>query len=214
MVTTYPPNILNLTFDTVIFDLGSVLVDINPLILANILGDRIKQLPLPACRDMMISKPFQRNALGLISFEQALEELYNFFPQQQVEIFKQVDLTPALQALPEGEILFNIARERANRVYILSNITPRSFDHITQTTPFITSADGYMTSFIAKSRKPDPAIYQALINHYTVTRSTTLFLDDLDENCKAAAALGIASMVCNHKNNVVGIFEKLRLIKG
>jgi putative hydrolase of the HAD superfamily len=206
MITSYPKDLTQKTYDTVIFDLGGVLVEFNPHAIATVLGDRIKTLSPQMCRTMMLSEPFRRNALGLISFEEAHEELYNFFPATLVDVLKTVNLAPALRPLPGAEKLFNLARKKARRIYILSNITPISFEHINATTPFIREADGSMVSFIAKSRKPDPGIYQALINLYTITPQTALFFDDLEENCKAAYDLGIDSIVYDHNNQDIEPF--------
>lgn len=214
MITFYPKNITILTFDTVIFDLGGVLVDINPKKLNKIIGNDFVHLSVETCKKMLFSKPFQQNAIGLISLDEAINQLYKEFPSNQVDIFKVKPIISALEPLPQGQQLFQIARTHRKKILILSNITPQSFEHVVQTTPFISQADGYITSFMAKSRKPHTPIYQTLIKNYNVTRSTALFIDDSNKNCKAAIDLGIASLVCNYHYDIVGFFQKLLLIKG
>lgn len=207
---TYPKELRNKIYDTVIFDLGSVLVEFNQHAIIKLLQNYKEVLSPQVCQNMMLSEPFRRNALGVISFEQAHEELYAYFPKQAVDTLKKIDLTPALQPLPGSVDFFKQARKKAHRVYILSNITPRSFEHIKNTTPFISESDGYMVSYIAKSRKPDPTIYQALINLYTISPQTALFFDDLEENCKAAYDLGIDSIVYDYRDhNIKAFFTSL-----
>ncbi|MBM3887028.1 HAD-IA family hydrolase [Candidatus Dependentiae bacterium] len=211
MITTHPSSLLHKTYNTIILDLGSVLVDVDPNTLATLLGNHIYTLTPETCRAMFTSIPIKKNAAGIINDEQALAELYAYFPKNQVDLFKKLPLFQALQPLPNGLKLFNLARQRAKYVYILTNITPISFEHVRQTTPFINEANGYITSFDAKSRKPDPAIYQALIKDYTITPQTALFFDDLQDNCKAASALGIDSVVCNYDEDIVGFFAGLKI---
>ena len=209
MIITHPATLPKKKYDTIILDLGSVLIDVDQNIVATILGNHIYTLSPETCRRMFISMPFKRCAAGIITPDKAIDELYAYFPKKQVDIFKTLSFARAFQSLPEGRELFKQARSRARRVYILTNITPDQFEYIQETTPFIKEADGYTTSFGAKSRKPDPAIYQTLINHYTITPQTTLFFDDLENNCKAAATFGIDSVVCDHRQDVLSFFAAL-----
>jgi putative hydrolase of the HAD superfamily len=209
MIITHPTTLPQKTYDTIILDLGSVLINVDPNIIATILGNHIYTLSPENCRRMFISMPFKRCAAGIITPDKAINELYTYFPKRQVDIFKTLSFTRAFQPLPKGQELFNLARKRASRVYILTNITPDQFKHIQENTPFIKEADGYTTSFGAKSRKPDPGIYQTLINHYTITPKTTLFFDDLENNCKAAASFGIDSVVCDYREDILSFFAAL-----
>lgn len=45
-----------------------------------------------------------------------------------------------------------------------------------------------------KTRKPEPGIYQRVLNQLNMEGSETVFLDDIGENLKAAAKFGIKTI--------------------
>lgn len=53
----------------------------------------------------------------------------------------------------------------------------------------------------ANSQKPDPAYYKTLINRLGVNPSEILFIDDREENTKAAEQLGIKTILYSSKND-------------
>lgn len=54
--------------------------------------------------------------------------------------------------------------------------------------------DGTLTSFEARSMKPDAAIFRIAEQKFGIKPGETLFLDDSASNTEAAAALGFAVM--------------------
>lgn len=50
--------------------------------------------------------------------------------------------------------------------------------------------DGVVTSFETGCCKPDPKIFERCIEEFGITPQTTLFFDDSEANCRAAAAMG------------------------
>ena len=48
--------------------------------------------------------------------------------------------------------------------------------------------------------KPEPRIYEILLERYGLTPSETLFIDDREMNIEAAAALGIHGFVFDHRD--------------
>ena len=51
--------------------------------------------------------------------------------------------------------------------------------------------DGIVTSFQEGCCKPDPQIFRILIDRYSLNPGHTLYLDDGEANCRAAAACGL-----------------------
>lgn len=50
---------------------------------------------------------------------------------------------------------------------------------------------GYVVSGIERVAKPDPRIFEIALDRYGVPAERALFVDDVAENCEAAAALGM-----------------------
>lgn len=61
-------------------------------------------------------------------------------------------------------------------------------------------------------RKPDPAIYQLLLERLGLPASATVFLDDLEVNCDAARALGMGAV--HFRDNAQAILELEALLDG
>ncbi|MBB4662523.1 HAD family hydrolase [Conexibacter arvalis] len=61
-------------------------------------------------------------------------------------------------------------------------------------------------------RKPDPAIYQLLLERLGLPAGAAVFLDDLEINCDAASALGMRAV--HFRDNAQAIGELERLLDG
>ena len=60
--------------------------------------------------------------------------------------------------------------------------------------------DGEVVSCEEHTVKPEPRIYEILLERYGLTPSETLFIDDREMNIEAAAALGIHGFVFDHRD--------------
>jgi putative hydrolase of the HAD superfamily len=74
---------------------------------------------------------------------------------------------------------------------ILSNMPTDMADHVRKTFAWIAHFDHQIFSGEVRSVKPEPAIYQHVIDALGVPPSETLFIDDRDENLTQARAIGI-----------------------
>ncbi|MCM1293108.1 MAG: HAD family phosphatase [Bacteroides sp.] len=54
--------------------------------------------------------------------------------------------------------------------------------------------DGTVTSFEVKAMKPDPKIFEAVVEKYGIKPEETLFLDDSNANCEAAERIGFKTL--------------------
>ena len=87
-------------------------------------------------------------------------------------------------------------RNAGYRIYLLSNTNPIMWDG--KLDKFFRQEglcredyfDGMVTSFDAKSAKPDTEIFKFLVKQTGIKPEETLFFDDSDKNTHAAAALG------------------------
>ncbi len=57
--------------------------------------------------------------------------------------------------------------------------------------------DGIVFSCIAQARKPDPAIFQYLLDTYALSSHECIFLDDQEKNTNAAGLLGMTAILVN-----------------
>lgn len=78
-------------------------------------------------------------------------------------------------------------------IYYLSNIPQDVIDEIRQR-EFWPLFDGGIASCEVKLTKPDPAIYQLLVDRYSLIPAETIFVDDNKPNTTAAFDLGITGI--------------------
>ena len=77
------------------------------------------------------------------------------------------------------------------RLYVLSNMS-REFIDFLRRFPVYGLFDGEVVSCEEHTVKPEPRIYEILLERYDLTPSETLFIDDGQKNVDAAQRLGFA----------------------
>lgn len=76
------------------------------------------------------------------------------------------------------------------RLYVLSNMSREFIDYLRRF-PVYRNFDGEVVSCEERTVKPEPRIYEILLERYGLDPSETLFIDDRRVNIEAAAAQGI-----------------------
>jgi 2-haloacid dehalogenase len=92
-------------------------------------------------------------------------------------------------------------------VYGLSNWSTETFPIIRQKYDFFDILDGYLISGDAKLVKPDPAIFQAMLDKIGRTAQECLFIDDHLPNIESARRLGF---VCIHYRSPAQLERELK----
>jgi len=182
----------NKSIDTIIFDLGGVLIDWNPMyVFGNYFDSQEK-------RDYF----FQRICTSEWNEEQdagrsiveATQELVEKFPDWEQPIRDYYGRwTEMLKApIPETVEIFRQLKESGRyRLYALTNWQAGLFDIALVRYNFLHWFDGRVVSGEEKTRKPFPEFYQRLLDRYDVSPSAALFIDDSLRNVKGAEDVGI-----------------------
>lgn len=85
-------------------------------------------------------------------------------------------------------------------VYILSNFGKHSFEQVREDKmDFMDLVDGVLISYEVHQIKPDPAIYQSLLDRYGLKAEECVFLDDREENIRAAQKLGFSGILYRNR---------------
>ena len=85
-------------------------------------------------------------------------------------------------------------RQNGNKLAVLSNMVTETLDYLRNHTEFIPLFDHTFFSCDIKMVKPNPEIYEYILNHMNVAASECIFIDDLEHNCKAAELAGMKSI--------------------
>ena len=100
-------------------------------------------------------------------------------------------------------------KENGYKVYLLSNYSEANFEHDSKSFQFMKYVDGSIISCKIKHVKPEPEIYQALIQTYDINPSEAVFLDDLQINLEAAKEFGFHTVLMKSYNEAMDEFRRV-----
>ena len=100
-------------------------------------------------------------------------------------------------------------KEKGYKLYILSNYSSDLFSKHTKDVPFLQEMDGVVVSYMIHKAKPNPEIYQYLLETYHLLPEESLFFDDRAENTKAAREMGIASITVTSQEFLIEQLQQL-----
>jgi HAD superfamily hydrolase (TIGR01509 family) len=94
-------------------------------------------------------------------------------------------------------------KKNGHNLYILSNWDAESFDILCDMHPdFFAIFDGIIISGDVQLAKPDPAIYECLLDTYNLDPQECIFFDDQQANCDSAESCGIYSVQVTKKTKL------------
>jgi len=96
------------------------------------------------------------------------------------------------EPIPETAALIAELKQAGYRLYVLSNMS-REFIAFLRQAEIYALFDGETVSCEEGVVKPEPRIYEILLDRYGLDPRDTLFIDDRRSNLEAAAAFGIAT---------------------
>jgi HAD superfamily hydrolase (TIGR01509 family) len=175
---------------TVVFDLGKVLVDFDYGIAARRISAR-GTMTLPQIAQYINRSPlFHQYESGVVTTPQFYAEIRRVtgfcgdlaeFSQCFADIFFPIE--PMIQ-------LHAALRRRGLKTYAFSNTNDLAVDHIRRSFPFYGNFDGYILSYQHGVMKPDPRIYEVVERESGRRGAEILYVDDRPENIAAGAARG------------------------
>jgi 2-haloacid dehalogenase len=179
--------------DTVIFDLGGVLIDWNPeyLYLDVFNGDREK---MQWFFDNICTTDWNENQDAGYPLQKATEERIALFPEQE-ELIRMYygRWEEMLGGAIDGtvSILKNLIEHPNYKVVALTNWSHETFPIALERFNFLHWLEGIVVSGEEKTRKPFKDIYEITLNRFNITPENAVFIDDNLRNIKAAEALDI-----------------------
>ncbi len=89
------------------------------------------------------------------------------------------------------EILDALRNRKTHRLLALTNWSHETFPTALELFPFLHWFEGIVVSGEEKLIKPDPRIYELLINRYDVKPQQAIFIDDNPHNVEGAKEAGL-----------------------
>ena len=181
------------TINTIIFDLGGVLVDWNPRYVfdENYFDSEEKREHF---FEKICTSDWNEEQDAGRSIVEATQSLVSEFPEWESSIRDYYGRwTDMLKApIPETVEIFRQLKESGRyKLYALTNWQAGLFDIALVRYNFLHWFDGRVVSGEEKTRKPFPEFYQRLLDRYQVNPSNALFIDDNLRNAKEIAVDGL-----------------------
>jgi len=176
--------------NTVIFDLGGVLIDWNPdYVYRKIFSDEEK---MRWFYQNICTPDWNEEQDAGRSLKEATEELVTKFPEHEENIRAYYGRWEEMLGGPiQGtvEVLRHLKYETNCKLYALTNWSHETFPVALSRYDFLHWFDGRIVSGEEKTRKPFPQIYQLLIDRFGIDPAKAVYIDDNARNLEPAKRL-------------------------
>jgi 2-haloacid dehalogenase len=181
--------------ETIIYDLGGVLIDWNPMYVFEKYFDRTED------RDYFFSNictsAWNEEQDGGRTIAEGTQRLIEQFPEWEAAIRDYYGRWTEMIKGPIQEsvdLLSEIRSTGQYRLYALTNWSAETFPHALERFEFLSWFEGILVSGKEKTRKPFDDFYLKLLEKYSINKESALFIDDNLRNVEAAKKLGIRSI--------------------
>lgn len=200
--------------DTIVFDLGAVLIDWNPRYLYRKIFKT--EAEIDWFLENICTHEWNEKQDAGRSFEEATNELLAIHPEHETAIRAWYGRWKETISGPMDETV-NIFRElKASgryKFYALTNWSAETFPWALQQFEFLQWFDGIVVSGIEKTRKPFPEFFQILFNRYKINPTNALFIDDSLRNIEGGRALGLSGIHFSSPGQLRAELQRRNLIR-
>jgi len=195
--------------DTIIFDLGGVLIDWNPeyVFLDVFKGNREE---MNWFFDNICTSDWNENQDAGYLIKDATDERIAKYPEYEelIRMFYGRWVEMLGGAISETvDILEKLIKTEDLKVVALTNWSHETFPIALERFEFLHWFEGIVVSGEEKTRKPFKDIYDITLNRFNITAQNSIFIDDNFKNIEAANAIGINGI---HFKNSEKLIEQLK----
>ncbi len=193
----------------VIFDIGRVLVDFD-------WKAYLKEFGFSKEEEDAIAEAVFKNEIwnerdrGLYGEEEYVRRFVDQAPQYKKDI-RRVVRESGKTVVPRdyADTWVRYLKKKGYRVFVLSNYSQYMLEQTKNKLSFLKYMDGAVFSFEVKQLKPEPEIYQIILETYGLNPRECVFIDDLEKNCRAAQKQGIRSICFRDFKQAAAALKKL-----
>lgn len=194
----------------VIFDLGDVLINNNPLQYIKTLGysdEKTNALYQALATDSV----WHDKDIGIYeSYADCIPIFQKHHPELEKEIadfFRDLWMEKVYTPIEENMVLYNRAKELEYDIYFLTNYSVDGFAYLEENYDFIRNVKGKIVSSHVHCCKPERKIYELLLNKYQLNASECIFFDDNINNILAAKEVGIVAVLFTDVQDALQILQ-------
>lgn len=199
--------------NTIIFDLGGVLIDWNPeyVFLEAFQGDREKMCWF---LDHICTSDWNENQDAGYPLAQATEDLVAQHPEYEKEIrLFYGDWENMLGGSIQGtvDILKQLIESKRYKIVALTNWSAETFPIAQEKFEFLQWFEGILVSGEENTRKPFEDIYKLTLSRFQIDAEKAIFIDDNLRNIEAALKLGIHGIHFTSAENLKNQLKKYNI---
>ena len=186
----------------IILDVGGILFDDSKENIKKIVGNDYEEIYKVA-----YSGGFRDCLLGKKEVSKLINELKNNKYYEKLKyILSKENLHISYPLLKENFDYIKSLKKLGYNLYLLTNITKDSHEYIDSVINIDEYFKGGIYSYKEAIKKPNPDIYNLLINRYNLKKDECIFFDDRQRNVDTANEFGIKSIlfktIDDIKNNI------------
>ncbi len=195
--------------DTVVFDIGNVLVNFS-------WREKLEKLGFDNGMIERLSKA-SVNSSDWVELDRGVlttEEIIDLFVENDPEIEAEIrrgfaDFNDIVTKRDETIPWIRSLKAAGYKVLVLSNFSKVAIEGCPDAMSFLNEVDGGILSYRDKVVKPDEAIYRLLMERYDLVPEKTVFIDDTPVNIETARRLGWKGIVFENRAQVLKELEGL-----
>ncbi len=192
----------------IVFDLGNVLVRVDFVKSRKLLiAAGVDEKCLNNFFSLKTRKAYES---GKISTPEFLRMAYYGLGKKVSKAKLKILFSDMFAEIPEmKKFLRQLHYEKRFRLFLLSNTNPLHFNYIRINFPYVNLVDKFILSYKLGYAKPDRRIYKTLLGKYKLIPGETLFIDDLEINCKTAEKFGIKTILYQNYSSFIKQFKSI-----
>lgn len=175
---------------TIIFDFGDVFINLDK----DATNRKLKEMDIQDLPES-ISDKNREYEQGFVTSDEISEHYITHFPEMKAEDFLD-SWNSILLEFPEYRFKFiqKLAKEKDYQLILLSNTNENHINYIKNRVPFYEDFkncfDAFYLSHEIGMRKPNPDIFEFILDEHDLEPEDCLFIDDTPENIETASRLG------------------------
>lgn len=193
----------------VVFDLGRVLVDYNWRGYLETFGfseEKFKKI----ADATFLSPVWAEMDRGTKTYEEYVEEFVAQAPEYEKDIREVIEgCYKSMHRMPYAETWVKYLKQQGYGLYVISNYGEYTRERTRKEMPFLKEMDGIVFSCDVQQIKPEPEIYQVLLERYQLVAGECVFIDDMEVNCEGARAQGMHAICFKSFKQAAAELEKL-----
>lgn len=192
-----------------IFDFGNVLVEYRMkefMLEKGIAPDMIKRI----FKATIMGPYWDEFDRGALTEDEAFAGFLSIDPEIEKELHLAFDNITGMLVKRDFAIPWIKELKAAGyNVYYLSNYSKKAFEECADSIDFLPYMDGGIVSHKELVVKPNPEIYNRLIDRYNLVPSECVFIDDTDKNVETAKQLGMEGIIFTTQADAIEELKKL-----